>query len=257
VARRSRNPLYQPLCAALLAGLFAAGASRLLPSSAIFMIALCPCMILVPGPHFLNGAIDLARFRLPLGAARLGYAGLVVLIISIGLVVGLSVGRASLPLTGGAAVPLAFDVFAAGVAVAAYGTFFSMPWRMLPFPVIVGMAGHALNWSVLAAGAERPTAALAACLFVGAVVTPVANRLRLPFAAVAFASVVSMIPGSFLFRMADDLFRLMQADAAAQATLLTSAVVNATTAVSVLLAMGLGLIIPKIVIEAFDSPGRP
>jgi hypothetical protein len=38
-------------------------------------------MVLVPGPHILNGAIDLARTRIALGIARLTYASVIVLLI--------------------------------------------------------------------------------------------------------------------------------------------------------------------------------
>ncbi len=41
-------------------------------------------MVLVPGPHLLNGAIDFARTRVALGIARLVYAGLIVLMICAG-----------------------------------------------------------------------------------------------------------------------------------------------------------------------------
>ena len=34
-------------------------------------LAVCPCMVLVPGPHFLNGIIDLVHGQLSLGAFRL------------------------------------------------------------------------------------------------------------------------------------------------------------------------------------------
>src|SRR5258705_4756562 len=70
----SRNPFIQPLCAALLAGVIGAIAVRLQLSSALRLVAVCPCMILVPGPHLLNGTIDLARERIALGASRIAYA---------------------------------------------------------------------------------------------------------------------------------------------------------------------------------------
>jgi uncharacterized membrane protein YjjP (DUF1212 family) len=47
----SKNPLIQPLCAALIAGVVAAAANRLQLSAATALVAFCPCMVLVPGPH--------------------------------------------------------------------------------------------------------------------------------------------------------------------------------------------------------------
>ena len=80
----STNPLIQPLCAALTAGIAAAAASRFQVSDAITLVAFCPCMVMVPGPHILNGALDLARTRIGLGNSRLTYAGVIVLLICAG-----------------------------------------------------------------------------------------------------------------------------------------------------------------------------
>jgi uncharacterized membrane protein YjjB (DUF3815 family) len=41
---------------------------------------------------------------------------------------------------------LVIDVIAAGCAVASFGTFFSMPWRLLALPIAVGMVAHAARW---------------------------------------------------------------------------------------------------------------
>ena len=46
-------------------------------------------------------------------------------------------------------------------------------------------------------------------MLAGLVVTPVADRLRLPFAALGFSAVVSMMPGLFLFRAAGALLALV------------------------------------------------
>jgi Conserved hypothetical protein 698/Putative threonine/serine exporter len=53
-ARISANLFIQPLCAALLAGVIGAIAVRYDLSSSLRLIAVCPCMVLVPGPHFLT-----------------------------------------------------------------------------------------------------------------------------------------------------------------------------------------------------------
>jgi uncharacterized membrane protein YjjB (DUF3815 family) len=140
VARYSANVFLQPFCAALLAGVIGALAVRYQLSSSARLVAVCPCMILVPGPHMLNGALDLIKGRIHLGAARLVYAGLVIMTISTGLLFGLTSLGGSLPVDEAArSVPLWQDVIAAGVAVAAYSVFFSMPPRMMPWPVAVGM----------------------------------------------------------------------------------------------------------------------
>src|SRR2546425_7027255 len=96
----SRNPFVQPFCAALLAGAVGAIVVRLQLSSVLRLVAVCPCMVLVPGPHLLNGTIDLARARIALGASRIGYASLITVMICTGLLVGLSLGGGTLPESG-------------------------------------------------------------------------------------------------------------------------------------------------------------
>jgi uncharacterized membrane protein YjjP (DUF1212 family) len=97
LVKYSANILVQPFCAALLAGIVGALAVRYQLSTSLRLVAVCPCMILVPGPHVLNGALDLVRGRIHLGAARLIYAGLVVVAISMGLLLGLAILGVSLP----------------------------------------------------------------------------------------------------------------------------------------------------------------
>jgi len=256
LATLSRSPFLQPLCAAFVAGLVGAAAIRLELTDAQRLIALCPCMVLVPGPHILNGAIDLVRTRIALGISRLTYAGLIVLMICAGLLLGLAAGGASLPPGGTSApVPLAADVIAAGCAVAAFGTFFSIPWRLLPFPIAVGMVAHAARWALIElAGAHVAAGALVACVLAGIVVTPVADRRHLPFAALGFSAVVSMMPGLFLFRAAGALVALVAQGERAPTDLLASLVANGATAFLIILAMTFGLILPRMLFEQFLPP---
>jgi uncharacterized membrane protein YjjB (DUF3815 family) len=248
----SSNPFVQPLCAALIAGIIAAiSAISLHQPIATALIAFCPCMVLVPGPHLLNGAIDLVRTRIALGIARLAYAGMIMLMICFGLLLGFSADSATLPVAGSSApVPLAVDVVAAGCAVASFGTLFSMPWRMLPFPIAAGMLGHAARWALIPlAGANVAAGAFAACVLVSIIVTPVVDRFHLPFAALGFSAVVSMIPGFFLFEAASALVELVSMGPRASTVLLTSIAANGATAFLVILAMTFGLILPRILLE--------
>src|SRR6267378_3124789 len=254
VSRYSTNPFLQPLSAALLAGMIGALAVRYQLSSSLRLVAVCPCMILVPGPHVLNGMMDLAAVRVHLGASRLIYAGLVILMISAGLLIGLRVLGVSLPVDApGRPVPLWLDVIAAGVAVSAYTIFFSTPLRMLAWPIAVGMLAHALRWWTLAvAGAEAATGAFVASLLVGVILAPVARRSHMPFAAIGFASVVSMIPGVFLFRMASGVLQLANGSNTTL-DLLGATIADGVTALNVILAMSFGLIIPKIAVDRFGD----
>ncbi|MBY5720653.1 threonine/serine exporter family protein [Rhizobium leguminosarum] len=257
LAKVSENPFIQPLSAALLAGVVAAAAERLrLSGAASSLTALCPCMILVPGPHILNGAIDMARARVAIGLARLTYAGLLILAINIGLLVGLEACGAALPPAASSlVVPFTADVTAAGCAAAAFGTFFSIPWRLLPLPIAVGMLAHGVRWAAISfAGADVATGAFAACLFVGLVVAPVADRLHLPFAALGFSAVVSMMPGFFLFHAASDLSELVSIGSRAPVDLLIGIVSNGATAFLIILAMTFGLILPRMLLGRFLPP---
>lgn len=246
----SHNPLIQPLCAAFIAGVVAAAASRFQLSDAIALTAFCPCMVLIPGPHILNGAIDLARTRVALGSARLAYAGVIVLLICAGGLFGYTAVGAKLAIAGSSPpVPLITDVIAAGCAVASFGTFFSIPWRLLPVPIAAGMLAHAARWALIyVAGANPATGALVACVLVSVLVTPVGDRLHLPFAALAFSAVVSLMPGFFLFNAATGLLELVSIGPTAPASLLTSVAANGATAFLIIIAMTFGLILPRMLL---------
>jgi uncharacterized membrane protein YjjP (DUF1212 family) len=250
LARYSTNVFLQPFSAALLAGIVGALGVRYQLSSSLRLIAVCPCMVLVPGPHFLNGMLDLIKGRITLGAARLIFAVLVVMAISMGLLLGLALLGVSLPVDPpGRALPLLYDVIAAGVAVACYNVFFSSPLKMLPWPIGLGTVAHALRWVVLSAlGASAATGAFVACLVVGVIIAAVSRRWHMPFAAIGFASVVPMMPGVFMFRMASGLLQLTNSSERTW-ELIGATLANGSIAVLIILVMSFGLILPKLICD--------
>ncbi len=243
VARLGAGVLGQAFGAALLAGIAGAVAAHLGHAAAIGLIAVCPAMVLVPGPQILVGAMDLLALRIPLALARLAFSALVLATIAAGLVLGLALGGQTLPLSSPATdVPLWADVLAAGVAAACYPVFFSMPYRLLGWPIVVGMAAHAVHWAAITCGhAGLPVAALASCLLVGAVLTPIAYRFHIPFAAIGFASVVALVPGMYVFRMVAGLIALSTAP---DQQLLLDVAVDGVTAGAIVACMAIGLALP-------------
>ena len=99
--------------------------------------------------------------------------------------------------------------------------------------------------------ASTETGILCACLVAGTLITPLADRRRLPFAGVAFAAVVSMLPGVYLFRMAGGLVKLVKTGAQAPAELVTQVVSDGATSLLIVPAIAFGLLIPKFLIEHF------
>jgi uncharacterized membrane protein YjjB (DUF3815 family) len=114
------------------------------------------------------------------------------------------------------------------------------------------LLAHAVRWALISlAGAHVAVGALIACILVGMVVAPIADRLHLPFAALAFSAVVSMMPGLYLFHAASALVELASSAPGAPVDLLLRIVSNSATAFLIILAMTFGLILPRMLFERF------
>ncbi len=183
----------QSFAAALLAGLAAGLAVQVHVNDHLRILAAIPCMILVPGPHIINGILDLLGLRLPLGLSRIFYAALTLAGICAGMLIGLKLTGIPLPLSAeDAPISLGMDVVCAAAAAACYGIF-SMPIRMLVWPLCAGAAAHAVYWWVTSVFQASPAVSAGmASLIASFLLMPVSLRLGLPIAAIGFASVVPL-----------------------------------------------------------------
>ncbi len=240
------NTFLQMFAATLLAGFVGAIGFSWHISSAMRLVALGPLFVLVPGPTILNGMIDIAALRFPLGFARVAYGLFTVLVMCTGVIIGLTFGGTTLPaLVPNQKVPFWIDVICAGIAAGSYGVFFSMPLRLIWYPVLTGMLAHAIRWeAIYGFGLSNFTGAGLACLMVGIVLVPIARRRHLPFAGVGFASVVSMVPGVFLFRMSGGLVEILHKAQNTSTALIGVVISDSTTALLTVIMMALGLVLP-------------
>jgi uncharacterized membrane protein YjjB (DUF3815 family) len=78
-----------------------------------------------------------------------------------------------------------------------------------------------------------------------------ARYLKLPFAALAFSAVVSMMPGIFVFKLASGLVEVYLAGSSATLPMLTNVVSNGTATFLIVMAMTFGLITPKMLIDGW------
>jgi hypothetical protein len=74
----------------------------------------------------------------------------------------------------------------------------------------------------------------------------------MPFAAIGFASVVSLMPGVFLFRMASGLVQLA-GGSHTTLELISATVSDFMIAVTIILAMSVGLIVPNMLIDRLSA----
>lgn len=188
--------------------------------------------------------MDLLSLRVSLGLARMAYAMLLLTAIAAGLGLGLRLGGQALPLSSPATqVSFLADMLAAGAAAACFPVFFNSPYRIIGWPVAVGMAVHALRWWALTHWhAGMPVAALLACLVAATILSPVAHWYRIPFTAIGFAAVVAMVPGMYVFRAVTGLVDVVNNPSP---EILATTASDGSLAVLVIACMAIGLAVPN------------
>jgi uncharacterized membrane protein YjjB (DUF3815 family) len=136
---------------------------------------------------------------------------------------------------------LALDMALAGVAACGFGAFYNAPWRVLWVSVLCGMAGHGLRYLSLD-HLSMEISTLLACLAIGLIANVAANRMHLPFSAVAFAGAVPMMPGVFIYQSIAGAMRLSAAGTAADPALAAATLALSSKSVFVVAAMAIGLV---------------
>jgi len=166
----------------------------------------------VPGPHLINGILDLIDNHLPMSMARLGLAAGILLASALGIVLGVEITLPDpLPsntVTNGDHLNLVSDMLLAGISdmllagivTCGFAVAFNTPWRHVGLAALGGMAGHGLRFLALNADWRPEVATFLGGLTVGVVSGWMTRSGKTPVAVIAFAGAVTMMPGLDIYQ---------------------------------------------------------
>ena len=246
LGKRRAALLVLPFTGALIGAALAGVATRLGWTQTAGLALTVPALMLVPGPHAINGVADILENYLETGVSRLVLASAILVSAALGGVLGgwLTLHSIDVPAATAATtpIPLLLDIGLAGVAACAFGAFYNAPWRVLWISIACGVVGHGIRWLCLSEGMSVTLSTSLACAAIGVMANIAAERLRLPFSAISFAGAVPMMPGVFMYQSLAGAIQLGVAGQAADPARLAVTVALIFKAAFVVIGMVIGLL---------------
>jgi uncharacterized membrane protein YjjB (DUF3815 family) len=135
----------------------------------------------------------------------------------------------------------------AGLAVLGFAMVFSVPRRTLPGIITLAIAAHLLRSFALEQGAALPLASFVAALFVGFTAAIVAPRTGQATSIYAFAPVIPLIPGTYMFEALSGLLELTTGEVADPSAVVDTAIIDGAIATLTIVALAVGTIGPTLV----------
>jgi uncharacterized membrane protein YjjP (DUF1212 family) len=257
LGRRHFSLLALPLTAALIGAVLGCLAIRLGATQTPSLVLIVPALMLVPGPHLINGLLDLIDNHLPMSLARLGLAAGILLASALGIVLGVELTLPGpLPADQGANgdhLNLVSDMVLAGIVTCGFAVFYNTPWRQVGLAAVGGMAGHGLRFLALEAGCRLEAATFLGGLTVGVISAWIVRSRKLPVAVIAFAGAVTMIPGLSFYRALAGALQLARLADTADAGRVAGTLGNALQGGLVVSGLTLGLILGARAVQALTS----
>src|SRR5262249_39508673 len=188
--------LLLPLTAAFIGALLGGLAIRLGWTGTPERVLVVPALMLVPGPHLINGLLDLIDNHVPMALARFGLALGILFASAAGIIVGVELTLPDdvsfEPAAGADRLNIVSGMVLAGIVTCGFAVFYNTSWRLLWMPILGGMAGHGLRFIALEAGCTLLAATFLGSLAVGVASTWMARSSKLPIAVIGFAGAVTM-----------------------------------------------------------------
>jgi uncharacterized membrane protein YjjB (DUF3815 family) len=246
LGRRHFSLLALPLTAALIGAVLGGLAIRLGLTQTPSLVLIVPALMLVPGPHLINGVLDLIDNHLPMSMARLGLAAGILLASALGIALGVELTLpGSLPPDEGANedhLNLVSDMALAGIVTCGFAVFYNTAWRQVGMAVVGGMVCHGLRFLALESGYRLETATFLGGLAVGAVSGWMARSGKTPVAVIAFAGAVTLMPGLHIYRALGGALQLARLTTETDPAAMAGTLGNASQACLVVSGLALGLI---------------
>jgi uncharacterized membrane protein YjjP (DUF1212 family) len=247
LGRRHFSLLALPFIAALIGALLGGLVIRLGWTKTPELVLAVPALMVVPGPHLINGLLDLIDNYLPMSVARLALATGILLASAGGIVLGVELTLPDRISVGQAAsqenLNLVSDLVLSGIVTCGFAMFYNTAWRHLWMTILGGMTGHGLRFLALEVGCRLEVATFIGGLAVGVISAWIARSRNLPFAVIAFAGAVTMIPGMSLYRALVGAVQIARLADTADAARVAGTLGNALQGSVVVSALALGLIL--------------
>ena len=148
---------------------------------------------------------------------------------------------------GGAAMTWAQSLWA-GVAVLGFAMVFAVPRRTLPGIVALAIVAHLVRSLGLDLGAALPLASFGAALLVGFTAAVVAPRANEATPIYAFAPVIPLIPGTYMFDALTGMLELTSGSEPNPSAIVDAAVINGSIATLTVIALAVGAITPTLLV---------
>jgi uncharacterized membrane protein YjjP (DUF1212 family) len=247
LGRRHFSLLTLPLMAAFVGALFGGVGIRRGWTRTPDLVLVVPALMLVPGPHLINGLLDLIDNHLPMSLARLWLAVGILIAAGLGIVIGIELtlpdvapadqsARTELP-------SLFIDMVLAGIVTCGFAVFYNTAWRHVGLAIVGGMVGHGLRYLALEAGCFLEVATFLGSLAVGMISSWMARSSRTPVAVIGFAGAVTMMPGVHIYRAIWGTLQLARQPDAMDTAMVSETIGNAIQACLVISSLALGLIL--------------
>ena len=264
LGRRHFALLALPLTAAFIGAVFGGLAIRFGWTGTPELALIVPALMLVPGPHLINGLFDLIDNHLPMSLSRLWLAAGIMFASALGVVLGIELTLPGPFFPEGVTADhlnLVSDVVLAGIVTCGFAMFYNTSWRQLGRVAIGGMAGHGLRFLALEAGCGLEAATFLGGLTVGALSAWMARSIKAPVAVIAFAGAVTMMPGLSFYHGLGGALRMARFPDLADAATMAATLAHALQGMLVVSGLALGLILGARVVPALagepESPRGP